>query len=619
MAERESPNSFEMAEREPLNSSEMPDGINRVVAGEPGPLTVFNRVVAGEPGPLTVFNRVVAGEPGPLTVLNSRNNNEPVSKVFPWNKRDIRIIGIVVMVIILTVVVVAVLCVKLRNANQRQDGMESPMAIPKHIVNTVYRILGNMDEKKKPCDDFWLHSCGGYIESHPYKERQDYRREMGVKAEMQDSTDEEVIRLLEEPTTESTIEPVKMVRNFYRSCTDKVTIEKTVKSFMSGLSEKLGGVPIITGNKYSSDHATTLRTLISVTGDLPWLQYYILDGPKRNHTIIRLRLKLNCNVYILLRTITTIGLMFGSPDRVDKILNFCRQTSQMQVLPMDDNFFNGKIYRESDITQHLPSLELVSLFKYIVNTSSKPASSFLFIIDDMSVFKRFDHLVLETDTKDFINIAFLQILQEFYGMIPTIGMYLADSISNLGVARNYIQSNSNLSSIPAQKKTCLDIAYLSSDVLGWLYSKKYFDKQVQEQAKYIAKYLEKSMEKVLSERKWLTQESRESAKNIIKKLSKKVHVGSQHSQQAEAKLIKRYENLKLSDNFLENTFALKKRRTQLIISDMLKNDMNQVSDMDIQAVYYVVNNSIHIPIAMLQPPVFYKGAPMALNFAGLGT
>ncbi|XP_029639719.1 uncharacterized protein LOC115214828 [Octopus sinensis] len=118
------------------------------------------------------------------------------------------------------------------------------------------------------------------------------------------------------------------------------------------------------------------------------------------------------------------------------------------------------------------------------------------------------------------------------------------------------------------------------------------------------------MEKVLSERKWLTQESRESAKNIIKKLSKKVHVGSQHSQQAEAKLIKRYENLKLSDNFLENTFALKKRRTQLIISDMLKNDMNQVSDMDIQAVYYVVNNSIHIPIAMLQPPVFYKGAPI---------
>ncbi|XP_036361325.1 neprilysin-2-like isoform X1 [Octopus sinensis] len=204
-------------------------------------------------------------------------------------------------------------------------------------------------------------------------------------------------------------------------------------------------------------------------------------------------------------------------------------------------------------------------------------------------------------------------------MIPTIGMYLADSISNLGIAPNYTQSNSNLSSIPAQKKTCLDIAYLASDVLGWLYSKKYFDKQVQEQAKDIAKYLERSLEKILSERKWLTQESRENAKNIIKKLSKKVHVGSQHSHQAEAKLIKRYENLKLSDNFLENAFALKKRRTQLITSDMLKNDMNQVSDMDIQAVYYVVDNSIHIPIAMLQPPVFYKGAPMALNFAGLGT
>nr|WBW70063.1 venom protein [Lampona murina] len=123
------------------------------------------------------------------------------------------------------------------------------------------RILYSLDETVDPCTDFFQFACGGWIEQHSIPENKAYV--VTLEEELEDFH-LKLKELLDRKLSGSEPLFIKMIKNFYDTCMDLVTIETEGSKPLKDVLKKLGGWPVLEGTMWDESKFDWIQLLISL-------------------------------------------------------------------------------------------------------------------------------------------------------------------------------------------------------------------------------------------------------------------------------------------------------------------------------------------------------------------
>ncbi|XP_023343223.1 neprilysin-2 isoform X2 [Eurytemora carolleeae] len=114
-------------------------------------------------------------------------------------------------------------------------------------VKAASTVIEMIDKEVDPCTDFFEFACGNF---HKKTIIPDHQTHTGTFTMLGDKLNEQ-LRILFESTPEPNEPKIfKSVRNYYNSCMDQDRIEKSGKKTLLKLVDKLGGWPVLEGDKW---------------------------------------------------------------------------------------------------------------------------------------------------------------------------------------------------------------------------------------------------------------------------------------------------------------------------------------------------------------------------------
>ena len=94
-----------------------------------------------------------------------------------------------------------------------------------HFTNEAAELLGNMNQKVDPCEDFYSFACGGFESKHVIPDKQSSVTTFSL---ISDEVNAQLKNLIERPIKENEAEPFKLVKKFYQSCLNKSNFQSKI-------------------------------------------------------------------------------------------------------------------------------------------------------------------------------------------------------------------------------------------------------------------------------------------------------------------------------------------------------------------------------------------------------
>ncbi|XP_066261610.1 neprilysin-2-like [Euwallacea similis] len=107
---------------------------------------------------------------------------------------------------------------------------------------TTMEILKYIDERHKPCDDFYRFACGTFLQNISYE---DPYSTHSVKAAMEEEIQADVKNMLEEEILPEDLSSFKLAKRFYRACMSERAIDMGGLNRVLELFNQMGGWPIL--------------------------------------------------------------------------------------------------------------------------------------------------------------------------------------------------------------------------------------------------------------------------------------------------------------------------------------------------------------------------------------
>ncbi|XP_053378803.1 neprilysin-4-like isoform X4 [Mercenaria mercenaria] len=104
------------------------------------------------------------------------------------------------------------------------------------------RVMGAMDMKVNPCDDFYQFACGTWVRQHVIPED---KSSYGTFTKLRDDVSVIVKSVLEESNADADPDAVTKARNYYKACTNEDKIEERGLTFIHQYMEGFGGWPVL--------------------------------------------------------------------------------------------------------------------------------------------------------------------------------------------------------------------------------------------------------------------------------------------------------------------------------------------------------------------------------------
>ncbi|KAH8341971.1 hypothetical protein KR059_006484 [Drosophila kikkawai] len=162
-------------------------------------------------------------------------------------------------------------------------------------------------------------------------------------------------------------------------------------------------------------------------------------------------------------------------------------------------------------------------------------------------------------------------------------------------------------------------------LLDKLYMLELFSEEKRLEVSAMVLELRKSVRKSLEEAEWLDTESQVEA--LLKESTLKSRVGSLKDEALTDRLIREIASLDIvEDSFATTNINLARhsiktdRYSSLHFEEMANDTLPQSTylGMQVQAAYYIIDNSINVMAGILQPPVYHRAWPQSLKFGTLG-
>jgi putative endopeptidase len=204
---------------------------------------------------------------------------------------------------------------------------------------------------------------------------------------------------------------------------------------------------------------------------------------------------------------------------------------------------------------------------------------------------------------------------KIYLIASTLKAY-ADVLSQPFIDASF-QYTKVLSGQAVQKKRAQIMTENVDDLLGFalgqLYVKKYFNKDAKQRALDLVNNLQKSFENRINQLDWMTDSTRQKAKEKLYAITKKIGYPDKWRE---------YEKVNIDRNkYFENVVSLRQNDFQYELAKLNKPvDRSEwgTTPSTVTAYYNAYNNEIVFPAGILQLPYFDFQADDAINYGGIG-
>ncbi|XP_062124491.1 neprilysin-2-like [Drosophila sulfurigaster albostrigata] len=201
-----------------------------------------------------------------------------------------------------------------------------------------------------------------------------------------------------------------------------------------------------------------------------------------------------------------------------------------------------------------------------------------------------------------------------------------EAVANYLAMKLLFTMDSKLKSTKFQRESCLlEVQSSVPYLLDKLYYTKYITKETQSDILEIIKELREFLYEVLNNATWIDEETRKEA--LLKESKITTRIGSFKDEHLTELLIREMNNLTfVSDSYTQSTINLRKfcqymKRYNSIHHKLLSNKTEQLEfwlGMQVNAFYYLLDNSINVMSGVLHPPAYHHDWPNSLKYGTFG-
>ncbi|EDL81277.1 mel transforming oncogene-like 1 (predicted), isoform CRA_b [Rattus norvegicus] len=529
----------------------------------------------------------------------------------------------------------------LRDSSQKSDICTTPSC-----VIAAARILQNMDQSKKPCDNFYQYACGGWLRHHVIPET-------NSRYSVFDILRDELEVILKGVLEDSSVQhrpAVEKAKTLYRSCMNQSVIEKRDSEPLLNVLDMIGGWPVAMdkwnetmGPKWElerqlavlnsqfnrrvlidlfiwNDDQNSSRHVIYIdqpTLGMPSREYYFKED---SHRVREAYLQFMTSVATMLRRDLNL------PGETDLV-----QEEMAQVLHLETHLANATVPQEKrhDVTALYHRMGLEELQERF---GLKGFNWTLFI---QNVLSSVQVELLPNEEVVVYGIPYLENLEEIIDVFPaqTLQNYLVwrlvlDRIGSLSQrfkeARvDYRKALYGTTMEEVRWREC--VSYVNSNMesaVGSLYIKRAFSKDSKSIVSELIEKIRSVFVDNLDELNWMDEESKKKAQEKALNIREQIGYPDYILEDNNRHLDEEYSSLTFSEDlYFENGLQNLKNNAQRSLKKLReKVDQNLwiIGAAVVNAFYSPNRNLIVFPAGILQPPFFSKDQPQALNFGGIG-
>ncbi|XP_023216716.1 neprilysin-2-like [Centruroides sculpturatus] len=565
---------------------------------------------------------------------NSKSEKKPLEekKCIIWNNRTLleRYLILVSLVIFISFLVMVGVLLHFQNKSQKPKKEVCLNNICKFSAGSI---LKNMDFTVDPCDNFYEFSCGSYLKyENIYDEK--IRRITNLENYILYLKKEQ----LEKPEKFNEPEFVKKLKKYYQSCLNK---PNDMKQIIHGIlsAANLDGWPLSENDnsKLTIEEVIALAHAYDTPGYLFGLyrdQNSSYITIRRGSDLVKTTMLLNTTeekwIKLKKKYINLIDYVLSELDwstenknqHIDEIIDF--QTSLAKILDKDynDNSTNTTI---SELHSNCSQIDWKNLFMFLfeyLQHSEKYDDEIPLEVNSMDFLTDLCELVGNTKNKRIIyNYQVWNIIVRYLPRIHNGFRQLAvDTKESLYLYDKIYRSFSDMNKL--KWKTCIqDMDTYTELGLDYIMLKSMNRKDDINEVKSYSKQIRETLDEIFSEEDWFDSYSKNLTRIKLKKIGQ--HIGYENGSLNAEFLNTMFNNINITDNYIQNILAVKKEMTSNEMFDesvlFYFREKIKIAPMEVGASlgYDGVEITIQIPLALMYPPFYAYGLPQYLNFGGI--
>lgn len=505
-------------------------------------------------------------------------------------------------------------------------------------VRAAAQILNNMDNKTKPCEDFYQFACGRWIQTQIIP---DEKTSLSVFSQNTADLNVKLRALIERKATENDPPIVGQMRNMYASCMNLSDIESRGDKPLLDVLNDFGGWPVLMTNyQQQSRKFSWLDTIIkfrqrgfshdmiidlSVVPDVRNNRRYIIELdqtslglPDRSYYFKGLN---DTTVSAYFDLMVESAVMLGASRQEAKkqmfeVLEFEVSLAKISV-PREQRRNVSRLYNKmlaKDLSSLAPNIDWQKYLSSLLQDEQLDLNVDEVIVKVPSFIKSIDQLLINTEPKIIANYMMWRIVRHSMSGLTKRWRELAHSYSTVTTGRQIEE--------PRWEQCLGSLEGTLSTALSAFYVKNHFNSKSKSNALEMVEYIRSEFLKILDEIDWMDEETRDEAKLKAKGISP--YIGYPDELLQDDLIEELYSGLSLSkSNFYQNVrnlriwstnYAFKQLRKQNKRGDWRKHARAAV----VNAYYNSLENSIEFPAGILQGAFFDSDRPNYMNFGAIG-
>ncbi|XP_032676208.1 membrane metallo-endopeptidase-like 1 isoform X2 [Odontomachus brunneus] len=499
-----------------------------------------------------------------------------------------------------------------------------------------------------PCANFYDYGCGSWPTNNPIPPSE-------LQWDMDDlyilKINRRVKALLEEESEYDELPPIKMLKQYYRSCMDEDAIERQGLAPIMALLESNGGWPVLMKREgtnlnftwqkidnvynwlfggssffkisHEADEVDSTRNIltVSIDDDTSFTEDELDEEDNVSLDTSLIKMRKTIKAFATYKRIKRnkknrnkeITRLREFQERFEDITE-CSNEETLQGMEINQTkmtISELQKYYDSAETQHASAkinwLETIQFIYQNVNVSIDASEPVL--VYNKELLHELAYLLDDTSPRVLVNFIQWNIVNKF---MP----YLNKELRDINFESNYQQYN-----VTEQKprwETCVkDIPLI--DALSYLYTRKY---NLTNNIKAVIEMIEEirtEMKVRILHSKWINNSTKEF---MIAKMDNLIlQIGYPKWYNNQTALIEHYEELSVQNDYFENYLSnliYKKKKLRMRFREPIDKYEWAESPLIKNSFYDPSTNGIIIPIAEIQDPFFTPGMPLAVNYGGIG-
>ncbi|XP_063594294.1 endothelin-converting enzyme 1-like, partial [Penaeus indicus] len=520
----------------------------------------------------------------------------------------------------------------------------------RECVRAAGDIIDGLDETADPCEDFVRFSCGGWFREHPIPSSE-FR--WGLFDTVEERTVYDIKGLLEKDYEENETFPVRAAKKVFKACVNSTAWREVSLRPLLDLLQSEGGLPMLDSNWTGDDFdfVTSLARMRSLYGGMALVSVTVeMDSFNTSSNVILLGQGiLQMRRESLLEGNTTTNkdrfLTYMHTSGAQMLVELGRDTEQAMKTLVEDSLalwnFSVELakitvpdsnlsdpwltYNPTTISdlqakcdQAAPGFKF-DWFRFLQETfrgaEVEVTAEERLVVEVPKYMTALMRILKATPKRVLANYLLMQLVQ---GMADEVAVGSRDDHRQLNSQKD-VKSFGRVSG-----RAWYDCAQKTNKILdmavGYMYIKNQVGENVVQTAREVVEDIKSAFRSMLTTATWMGSAREEALRKVDNMLTL---VGYPDLLKNETSLEKYHNKLpKMNEQrHFENMMALSRWHSLRSLARLRKPVVREGwarGPVETNAFYSTLQNSIIIPVAVLQPPIFRREPLTALNYGALG-